>query len=182
MPLLGVASCYAAIPCLFAAHKLSEPFRRLVLINALPKLGAGSALISFLNYYRKSNATMWLCQIGFRGRVMRNTAPSLAKESTVIVPPCLMIALWVTKSPIPVLLFPLEELNSLKIFSSNSLEDIEMQLRNNSIEYILITEEMNPILLDDRFNPSFEFILDNSNSFDNVRTRGDVELWHYVGG
>ena len=53
MPLLGVASCYAAIPCLYAAHKLSEPFRRLVLINALPRLGAGSALISFLNYYRK---------------------------------------------------------------------------------------------------------------------------------
>ncbi len=53
VPLLGIASCYSAIPCLSAAHNLAEPFRRLVLINALPKLGTGSVVLSFLNYYRK---------------------------------------------------------------------------------------------------------------------------------
>jgi hypothetical protein len=53
IPLFGIASCYSAIPCLYAAQNLSEPFRRLVLVNALPKLGPGSAMISFLNYYRR---------------------------------------------------------------------------------------------------------------------------------
>ncbi len=53
VPLFGIASCYSAIPCLYAAHNLAEPFKRLVLINALPKLGTGSVLISFLNYYRR---------------------------------------------------------------------------------------------------------------------------------
>ncbi len=53
VPLFGIASCYSSIPCLYAAHNLAEPFERLVLINALPKLGTGSVLISFLNYYRK---------------------------------------------------------------------------------------------------------------------------------
>jgi len=56
MPLLGIASCYSAIPCLSAAHNLAEPFKRLVLINALPRLGTGSVVFSFLNYYRRTFA------------------------------------------------------------------------------------------------------------------------------
>ena len=53
IPLFGIASCYSAIPCLHASQKLSEPFSRLALINAVPRLCSGSVLISFLNYYKK---------------------------------------------------------------------------------------------------------------------------------
>lgn len=53
LPLYGIASCYSAIPILHAAHSLGEPFKRLVLINAIPKLCPGSVINSFFAYYRE---------------------------------------------------------------------------------------------------------------------------------
>ena len=53
LPLYGIASCYSAIPILYAAHNLEEPFKRLVLINAIPELCLQSVVNSFFSYYRK---------------------------------------------------------------------------------------------------------------------------------
>jgi len=53
LPLYGIASCYSAIPILYAAHSLKEPFKRLVLINAISKLCLKSVINSFFSYYRK---------------------------------------------------------------------------------------------------------------------------------
>ncbi len=69
---------------------------------------------------------------------------------------------------------------SLMIFSSDSLSYIEQMLANNSIEYVLLTEEMKPILLDEKLDPSFQFIIQNSNSFYLVRKRADVQLWKFL--
>jgi hypothetical protein len=38
LPLFGIASCYSAIPILYAVHHLAEPLKGLVLINAIPNL------------------------------------------------------------------------------------------------------------------------------------------------
>ncbi len=54
-PLAGFAGCYSAIPLLFAACKLGEPFERIVLINPLIRLGPFSVLKSFFAYY----LTLW---------------------------------------------------------------------------------------------------------------------------
>jgi len=53
LPLYGIASCYSAIPILYAAHSLGEPFKRLVLINAISKLCLKSVFNSFFSYYRE---------------------------------------------------------------------------------------------------------------------------------
>ena len=53
LPLYGIASCYSAIPILYAAHSLEEPFKRLVLINAIPELCLHSVINSFFSYYRE---------------------------------------------------------------------------------------------------------------------------------
>jgi hypothetical protein len=66
---------------------------------------------------------------------------------------------------------------SLRIFSSDSLEEIEKMLSDNNIGYILITGDMRSILLDEKLDPSFQFIIENSDSFKLLRRRGDVELW-----
>ena len=55
MPLYGVAGCYSAIPLLFAAQELSEPFSRIVLINPLTDLKPFAVIKSFIAYYRKLN-------------------------------------------------------------------------------------------------------------------------------
>jgi hypothetical protein len=53
LPLYGIAGCYSAIPLLFSAHMLSEPFSRIVLINPLTELKPFAVIKSFLAYYRK---------------------------------------------------------------------------------------------------------------------------------
>jgi hypothetical protein len=53
LPLYGIAGCYSAIPLLFAAHMLSEPFSRIVLINPLTDLKPFAVIKSFFAYYRK---------------------------------------------------------------------------------------------------------------------------------
>jgi pimeloyl-ACP methyl ester carboxylesterase len=53
LPLFGIASCYSAIPILYAIHCLAEPLRRLVLINAIPDLSPKAVVMSFLTYYRR---------------------------------------------------------------------------------------------------------------------------------
>lgn len=55
MPLYGAAGCYSAIPLLSAAHELSEPFSRIVLINPLIDLKPFAVIKSFLAYYQKLN-------------------------------------------------------------------------------------------------------------------------------
>jgi len=44
---------YAAIPVLFAADPLQEPFERLVLINAVPRIGWAELFKSFSTYCQK---------------------------------------------------------------------------------------------------------------------------------
>ena len=51
LPLFAIASCYSAMPVLYAAHHLREPIRRLVLINGIPTLGPQAVLQSFFLYY-----------------------------------------------------------------------------------------------------------------------------------
>lgn len=53
VPLFGIAGCYSAIPLIYAAHKLSEPFSRIVLINPLTDLKPFVVIKSFLAYYQK---------------------------------------------------------------------------------------------------------------------------------
>jgi hypothetical protein len=55
LPLFGIAGCYSAIPLLFAAHMLSEPFSRIVLINPLTDLKPFAVIKSFIAYYQKLN-------------------------------------------------------------------------------------------------------------------------------
>jgi hypothetical protein len=55
LPLFGIGGCYSAIPLLFAAHKLSEPFSRLVLINPLIDLKPFAVIKSFFTYYQRLN-------------------------------------------------------------------------------------------------------------------------------
>ncbi|MDP2991948.1 MAG: hypothetical protein Q8N82_01135, partial [Deltaproteobacteria bacterium] len=57
LPLYGVASCYSAIPLLSAAHCLTEPFKKLVLINAITALNPEAVISSFAAYYRKMART-----------------------------------------------------------------------------------------------------------------------------
>ena len=49
----GIASCYSAIPLLYSIHSLGEPFKKLVLINAIPELSSWVLIKSFLAYYRR---------------------------------------------------------------------------------------------------------------------------------
>jgi|GEM_PF-649476 len=53
LPLFGIAMSYAAIPVLYAACFLKEPFDRLVLINAVPRLGWAELYRSFSTYCHK---------------------------------------------------------------------------------------------------------------------------------
>ncbi|MCK4790323.1 MAG: hypothetical protein KAV87_41685 [Desulfobacteraceae bacterium] len=53
LPLFGIASCYSAIPMLYATHCLKEPIKKLVLINAISSLGPQAVISSFMTYYRK---------------------------------------------------------------------------------------------------------------------------------
>jgi hypothetical protein len=53
LPLFGIAGCYSAIPLLFAAHMLAEPFCRIVLINPLTDLKPFAVIKSFIAYYTK---------------------------------------------------------------------------------------------------------------------------------
>jgi hypothetical protein len=53
LPLFGIAGCYSAIPLLFTAHVLSEPFSRIVLINPLTDLKPFAVIKSFVAYYKK---------------------------------------------------------------------------------------------------------------------------------
>lgn len=50
LPLYGIAMSYAAMPVLCAARRLGEPFERLVLINAVPRLGLSELYRSFSTY------------------------------------------------------------------------------------------------------------------------------------
>ncbi|OEU67423.1 MAG: hypothetical protein BBJ57_08895 [Desulfobacterales bacterium PC51MH44] len=53
LQLYGIASCYSAIPLLHSIHSLGEPFKRLVLINAIPRLSSRALIKSFFAYYRR---------------------------------------------------------------------------------------------------------------------------------
>ncbi len=53
LPLFGIASCYSAIPLLYAAYCLKEPFGGVVLINAVLKLSPGAVVRSFGAHYRR---------------------------------------------------------------------------------------------------------------------------------
>jgi pimeloyl-ACP methyl ester carboxylesterase len=51
LPLYAIASCYSAIPTLFAAYQTAEPFRGIVLINPLPMLSPRAVFNSFIDHY-----------------------------------------------------------------------------------------------------------------------------------
>jgi hypothetical protein len=78
LPLLGIASCYSAMPVLFAAHQLREPIKKLVLINGIPTLGPQAVLQSFFLYYRKIFTTR-KAPVGV-GAALRDYADSLFPE------------------------------------------------------------------------------------------------------
>lgn len=61
VPLFGIAPCYSAIPLLYSAHRLNEPLKGIVLINAVLQLNPVAVAKSFLAHYRK----MFPDQIGF---------------------------------------------------------------------------------------------------------------------
>lgn len=53
LPLYAAASCYSAIPLFYSARYLSEPIKKLVLINAIPELKPKAVIKSFILYYRE---------------------------------------------------------------------------------------------------------------------------------
>ena len=57
LPFFGVAACYAAIPLLYGAYCLSEPLKKIVLINAIVKLSPSAVLRSFQRYFRSMQPT-----------------------------------------------------------------------------------------------------------------------------
>ena len=52
LPLFGIGLCYGSIPTLCAAHRAREPFRGIVLINALPRLFSFNVIRSFRDFCR----------------------------------------------------------------------------------------------------------------------------------
>ena len=67
-PLTGIASCYAAIPLLYAAHQAREPMRRLILINAIPYFNM-KAVFSALKLYSRFNLAHGLRLQALRGAI-----------------------------------------------------------------------------------------------------------------
>ena len=65
VPLTGIASCYAAIPLLYAAQQTQEPMKRLILINAIPYFNL-KAVFSALKLYSRFNLAQ-----GFRLQALR---------------------------------------------------------------------------------------------------------------
>lgn len=55
-PVYGIASCYSAIPLLYAAHKHQEPFDKIVLINAICHISPTAIASSFISYYNTTFA------------------------------------------------------------------------------------------------------------------------------
>jgi pimeloyl-ACP methyl ester carboxylesterase len=53
LPLFAIGSCYSALPLLHAVHHLGEPVKRLVLVNAIPRLGPRAVMMSFMAYYKR---------------------------------------------------------------------------------------------------------------------------------
>ena len=53
VPLFGIASCYGAIPLLYAVHRLKQSLAGIVLINAVPGFFPEILLTSFLSHYRQ---------------------------------------------------------------------------------------------------------------------------------
>jgi pimeloyl-ACP methyl ester carboxylesterase len=78
LPLLGIASCYSAMPVMYATYRLGEPIRKLVLINGIPTLGPQAVMRSFSLYYRKILFTR-KGPLGV-GAVLRDYADSLFPE------------------------------------------------------------------------------------------------------
>ena len=75
--LVGFAGCYAAMPLLFAAQRLAEPFERIVLINPLADLKPFAVLRSFLSYYKSFVAN---------GAAKRNVAHVLKQYADFLFP------------------------------------------------------------------------------------------------
>ncbi len=53
IPLFGIAPCYSAIPLLHSAAHFDEPFKRIVLINAVLQFKPTAIVRSFFDYYHK---------------------------------------------------------------------------------------------------------------------------------
>ncbi len=53
LSLFAIGPCYSALPLLYAVYHLGEPVKRLVLVNAIPRLGPQAVMSSFIAYYRK---------------------------------------------------------------------------------------------------------------------------------
>ncbi len=58
-PHYGVGICYGAIPLLNALHRCGEPFPRIVLINAIPRLFSRNLLHSFWDFRRNLRSESW---------------------------------------------------------------------------------------------------------------------------
>ncbi len=58
-PHYGLGICYAAIPLVKALHHCDEPFSRIVLINAIPRLFSRNLLHSFWDFRRNFGTDAW---------------------------------------------------------------------------------------------------------------------------
>jgi hypothetical protein len=77
VPLFGVAGCYSAMPLLFAAQSLGEPFSRIVLINPLTDLKPFAVIKSFISYYRK---------LSLRKTLKKNIIEAIRKYTEFLFP------------------------------------------------------------------------------------------------
>ena len=75
--LVGFAGCYAAMPLLFAAKRLKEPFESIVLINPLVDLKPFAILRSFVSYYKSIVAD---------GAAKRNVSHALKQYADFLFP------------------------------------------------------------------------------------------------
>jgi len=51
LPLFGIASCYGAIPLLYAVHRRNPPLAGIALVNAVSRISPAAILGSFASYY-----------------------------------------------------------------------------------------------------------------------------------
>ena len=77
LPVYGAGGCYSAMPLLFAAHSLAEPFSRIVLINPLTDLKPFAVIKSFIAYYRK---------LSLKKTIKKNISEAVRKYTEFLFP------------------------------------------------------------------------------------------------
>ena len=125
LPLFGIGLCYGSIPTVCAAHKAREPFRGIVLINALPRLFTFDLIHSFRKFCRghqirtRSNAFTTMLK-RYSDRLFPNIDKNLARFGTLERQRISLVrTLWEAVTRNPLKHVRLENTPVLSIYSPN---------------------------------------------------------------